>query len=68
MVIIVGIFCSKAIEEGDESYCLLLLLCNTTIEEGDDNLLPLPFPLQQNIKEDDNSLPLFFFKKTQRSR
>jgi hypothetical protein len=35
IVIIVTFFCTKAIKEGDGSYChLLLLLYNTTTKEG----------------------------------
>jgi hypothetical protein len=62
MAIIVIIFCNKAIEKGDGSYCCFLFFSNTEKkmivhchaiifffserEEGNGNLLPLPSLLQ----------------------
>jgi hypothetical protein len=45
-IINVAIFCYKAIEEGDESCRLLLLLYNTAIEEGDNSKLSSFYSLQ----------------------
>jgi hypothetical protein len=42
MVVTIVIFCNKAIEEGDGSFYLFILLYNTTTIEGNGNLVSSP--------------------------